>query len=86
MAKKYDLAVKTGEYESDGETKGRYENIGVIMEGEKGFYMLLRRTFNPAGVKGQDDRESIMVSMFEPKKKGEAKADKEDDDSGSIPF
>lgn len=85
MAKKYDLVVKTGEYESGGETKGRYENVGVVMENENGPYILLRRTFNPAGVKGQDDRESIMVSMFEPKAK-EAKAAKNQDADEDVPY
>ena len=59
MTKKYDLSVKTGEYtDSSGATKGRYQNVGVI---------LLNRTFNPAGVPGQADRESIIISMFEPR-------------------
>lgn len=69
MAKKYDLAVKTGSYtDSSGQEKGRYENIGVIMEGrDGGEYMMLKRTFNPAGVPVQDGRDSILVSMFKPK-------------------
>ena len=29
---KYELAVKTGEYQKDGEKKNRYQNIGVIMD------------------------------------------------------
>ena len=84
MAKKYDLVVKVGEYESGGETKGRFENVGVVMEGDKGPYILLRRTFNPAGVKGQEDRESIMVGMYEPKAK-EAKAKNPDADD-DVPY
>lgn len=66
MAQKlYDVVVKTGEYQSQGETKSRYENIGVVLQGDKGPYMLLKRTFNPAGV--ASDRDTIMVSLFEPK-------------------
>lgn len=65
MGKKYDLAVVTGTYQKDGETKKRYENIGVVMENDNGMYMLLKKTFNPAGI--QDGKESIIVSMFEPK-------------------
>lgn len=65
MGKKYDLAVVTGTYEKDGETKKRYENIGVVMENDNGMYMLLKKTFNPAGI--QDGKESIIVSMFEPR-------------------
>jgi hypothetical protein len=68
MAKKYDLVVKTGEYtDSSGEVKARYQNVGVVMENDKGPYMLLNRTFNPAGVPGNADRDNIIVSMFEPK-------------------
>ncbi len=68
MAKKYDLVVKTGEYtDRDGNTKSRFKNVGVVMDGQNGPYILLDRTFNPAGVPGQDDRESIIVSMYEPR-------------------
>ena len=71
MAKKlYDLAVKTGERQMpDGTTKGNYKNVGVVMEGENGPFMILEKTFNPAGVPG--DRDSIIVSMFQPKPKNE---------------
>lgn len=71
MAKKYDLAVKTGSYtDSAGETKNRYLNIGAVMEGQNGFYMLLNKTFNPAGVPDEGGRDNIIVSMFEPKTSG----------------
>lgn len=68
MGKKYDLVVKTGEYtDGQGQTKGRFKNVGVMMEGDNGPYLLLDRTFNPAGVGGNDGRESIIVSLYEPK-------------------
>jgi len=68
MKKLYDLAVKTGTYEKDGETKNRYENIGVIMENDEGGRMLfIKRHFNPAGVPFRDGYDSILVSMFKPK-------------------
>jgi len=71
MSKKYDLSVKTGEYtDAQGATKGRYQNVGVVMDGQNGPYILLNRTFNPAGVPGQADRESIIISMFEPREEG----------------
>jgi len=94
MAKKYDLSVKVSEYtDSSGATKGRYQNVGVVMEGQNGPYILLNRTFNPAGVPGQGDRESIIISMFEPREDG-AKAGgaaaparaNVPDDTDSIPF
>jgi len=75
MGKKYDLVVKVGEYtDGQGQTKGRFKNVGVMMEGENGPYILLDRTFNPAGVGGNDGRESIIVSLYEPKQDGQQQA------------
>lgn len=71
MGKKFDLVVKVGEYtDNQGQTKGRFKNVGVMMEGDKGPYILLDRTFNPAGVGGNEGRESIIVSLYEPKQEG----------------
>ena len=68
MAKKYALVVKVGEYtDRDGATKGRFKNVGVMMDGDKGPFLLLDRTFNPAGVSGNEGRESIIISMYEPR-------------------
>lgn len=65
MAKKLgNLSVKTGEYTKDGATKGRYENIGVLWEGDSGMYITLKRTFNPAGAPFKDGSDAIMVSVF----------------------
>lgn len=72
MAKKYDLVVKVGEYtDNQGQTKGRFKNVGVMMDGQNGPYILLDRTFNPAGVGGNDGRESIIISLYEPKQDGQ---------------
>lgn len=69
--KLYDLKVKTGEYTNQqGEKKGRYITVGRIMAGNDGKeYIMLDRTFNPAGVpdltgKGGD---SILIGEFEPR-------------------
>lgn len=72
MAKQYDLVIKTGEYtNNNGETKGRYENIGAVMQGDNGPYMMLKKTFNPAGAPCKEGRDSILISMFEPKQQGQ---------------
>ncbi len=68
MPKTHDLAVKIGTYELEGKVKNRYLNIGAVFSGEKGTYMLLNKTFNPAGVMDERGGASIIVSMFEPKK------------------
>jgi len=61
-----DLAVKTGSYtDQQGQTKGRYENIGSLMQGDDGMFLILKRTFNPAGVPNPDDKDSVIVSCFE---------------------
>ena len=67
MQKLYDAVVKAGEYtNNNGETKGRYENVGSVMQGDSGQFLILKRTFNPAGVANPDNKDSIIVSMFEP--------------------
>ena len=69
MAKLYDMCVKTGSYtDQTGTLKNRYKNIGVVMSGnDGGKYILLEKTFNPAGVPGDSDKDSCMVSLFEVK-------------------
>ena len=70
MTKTYDLCVKTGSYiTSNGENKNSYENIGVMLENENGPFILLKSSFNPAGIKREDGRSSILVSLFAPKEK-----------------
>lgn len=62
-----DLAVKVSEYvDGQGQTKGRYENVGSMMKGEDGgVFLIFKRTFNPAGVPNPEGRDSIMVGCFE---------------------
>ena len=72
MNKLYDLAVSTGKYQDQsGATKSRWKNIGAVMPGKDGSkYLLIDRTFNPAGLPVTLDdsgnpRDSISVSLFE---------------------
>ena len=62
-----DLAVKTGSYQDrDGNTKGRYKNVGSLMESDDGSkFILLDTTFNPAGVPNPDNRDNVLISIFE---------------------
>lgn len=67
-----DLAVKVGSYtdRESGQEKGRYENVGAVMESDDGnMFIMLKRTFNPAGVPGNADRESILISAFDPQQR-----------------
>lgn len=98
MKKIKDLAVKIGSYtdRSTGKEKGRYQNIGSVLQNEDGSkMMLLNRWFNPAGVPfapGRENSDVVLVSMFDIKKDGEgggkegyvAPANNDPDDS--IPF
>ena len=61
-----DIAVKTGEYQKDGQTKGRYENIGSICKADDGgTFLLMKRTCNPAGVPNPDNRDTVLISVFD---------------------
>lgn len=84
MAKKYDLAVKVGSYvDRDGKEKNRYQNVGVVLEGQYGPYILLNRWFNPAGVPADPNKDSIIVSLFKPRSEFEEVKDEVEDD---VPF
>lgn len=49
----------------NGEEKNRWENIGAVFQGEHGHYAVLNRTFNPAGVPNPDNRDTLIVSLFD---------------------
>lgn len=69
MARKtHDIAAKVGEYtNSSGETKGRWLNVGALMQADDGGqFIILHRTFNPAGMPNPDGRDSVMLSCFVP--------------------
>lgn len=84
------LSVKTGEYTKDGETKGRYENIGVLWQGDKGMYVILKRSANLAAYPFKEGGDSIIVSVFQDKDdapKGKASSASVDDPfNDSVPF
>lgn len=44
------IAAKIEEYQKDGETKGKYVDIGVIMENSNGEYIMLNPTIDLSGV------------------------------------
>lgn len=64
----YDLAVKTGSYQDNqGNNKNRYQNIGTLMEGDNGKFILLDPLINLAAVPREQGKDRIMVSMFDPR-------------------
>lgn len=68
------LAAKIGEYEKDGQTKGRYVEVGVILSNDNGEYVLMDPTVNLAGVltlqnmlnhkAGRKISDRVMVGVF----------------------
>lgn len=97
MAKKtHDLAVVVGEYtDRNGDTKKRYQNVGALMEGDRGPYIMLAKWFNPAGVQDSRGGESLILSCFEPRQANNAQhteqkpannAKKDEEYSEDIPF
>lgn len=71
MKKLYDLAVKTGTYEKNGETKGRYVNIGVVMQGDDGPFAIMERGFSSDGVPNPEFRSTFIASMFKPQEQNQ---------------
>jgi hypothetical protein len=66
MSKLYDVKAVIGEYQDSqtGETKKRYADVGVILNGEYGPYMIMNRYFNPAGVPGDNAKGGIILKLF----------------------
>ncbi len=70
MAKR--IVVKTDEYEKDGQTKGKYTEVGVILSNDKGEYILLDPSVDLAGVLlqqrinlGKTKGSMVMASIFD---------------------
>lgn len=63
------LSVAVGKYtDNNGNEKTNWLNIGSIMQKDDGGkFMIMNRTFNPAGVPNPENRETFIVSMFDVK-------------------
>lgn len=70
MAKKIkDACVKTSEYTGgDGKKKGRYMNVGALMQADDGnMFLMINRAVNFAGFPHKEGSESVLVSLYDPK-------------------
>lgn len=69
ITKKYDIAVKTGSYQdrATGQTKNRYQNIGSVMQGDNGQFILLDPMINLAAVPREEGKDRVICSLFEPR-------------------
>lgn len=91
ITKKYDIAVKVGSYtDSTGQKKNRYQNIGAVMQGDSGPFILLDPLINLAAVPREEGKDRVMCSLFEPRdekgqrpQQGQSRPSVQDDD---IPF
>lgn len=60
-----DVCVLVGK-KADG--KGRYETVGAKWKNNNGgTFVTLKRTFNPAGVANPDNKDSIILTIFDKK-------------------
>lgn len=74
MAKR--IVAKIGSYEKNGETKGRYQEIGVILSNDNGEYGLLDISMDLAGIArlqemngiGKGDRVIFSIFTDEPRR------------------
>ena len=79
MAKR--LVAKTGEYQKDGQMKGEYAKVGVVLSNQNGEYMLLDPAVSLSGVlakqnalamtKGEKIRDNVMISIFDDENQGQ---------------
>lgn len=73
MAKR--IVAKTGSYQKDGQDKGEYTKIGVILSNDNGEYILMDPCVSLAGLlikqnalaakTGGQQRDMVMVSIFD---------------------
>lgn len=78
MAKR--LVAKVGEYQKDGQTKGEYVKIGVILDNQNGEYVLIDPSVSLAGIlakqnamaanAGQPMRDNVMAGIFTDQNQG----------------
>ena len=79
------LSVAVGKYtDHSGAEKTKWVNIGgIFQKDDGGKFMLIDRTFNPAGVPNPENKSSIIVSMFDVKENDTPVASSDD---SNIPF
>ena len=64
---KYNITVKIGTYEKNGETKGKYQTVGKVMEKDDGSRFLFIDPFFNFGAVNRDGKDSVICSLMEPK-------------------
>ena len=67
MSKKFDIVAKVGTYkDKQGQDKTLWKTLGAVIEGEKGPFIVIERSFNLAALADKGDGKAYL-SLFEPK-------------------
>lgn len=66
------IKAKIGEYtDSQGQTKGRYVDVGVLMQSQDGgYFIIMNPAFNPAGVPIAPGKDAPILSVFQDNNNG----------------
>lgn len=89
VEKKYDLAVKLTEFTDrrTGKSRNKWRTVGAVLDKGSGPFIVLDRTFNPAGMPNPDDRDNLLISMFPPRSsRDEQDTDTEDQEQPDPDF
>ena len=78
-----DICATTGKYtDRDGKEKNRYINVGSVIKGDYGTYIMLNAHFNPAGIPRKEGSEAIVLSLFKKDKGGSMSQDSQPQNFG----
>lgn len=85
------LAVALSKYtDNNGVEKTNWLNIGAIFQKDDGGkFMIINRTFSPAGVPNPENKDSLIVGMFDIRENDNKPTENEtpsNSDSDNIPF
>lgn len=80
--KKYEVVAKIGSWtDKEGKSKNKYLNVGTVFQNDDNrMFMVLNRSFNPAGVPNPENKEAVILSFFDPKPKETTETPKQSED------
>lgn len=75
---KYNITTKIGTYEKNGETKGKYQTVGKVMEKDDGSrFIFIDPLFN-FGAVNRDGKDMVICSLMEPKNDNKQQSSEEE--------
>jgi hypothetical protein len=64
--KRYDIVAKVGEYTNNqGVQKPRWQNVGAVIDGDKGPFMVLEPWIDLAGLPREQGK-GVLLNLFDP--------------------